>query len=219
MSSYAETEQMHAVAASYSSAAAAYAHALANELDGKPMDRRLLEYFATHADPSGIVCDLCCGPGQIAGYLAKFRPHVLGIDISPEMARQASIRNPHIPFCVGNMCTLAAGTNWSGIACFYGIVHLEDHELQQALSAMADALMPGGRLLIAFHCGSESKAVHSLFGVEVQLTFRFFPLRHVLKAVRDAGFKVELALERAPYQGGEFPSRRGYILALLPLAT
>ncbi len=205
----------HSIAASYSAAAAAYADTLGNELAGKPMDRRLLTLLADRVDQSGVICDLCCGPGQIAAYLATMHARVMGVDISPGMAREASIRHRDIPFCVGNIRTLTPGTNWCGIACFYGIVHLDEEGLQESLEAMARALKHGGLLLLAFHCGNEEKAVNSLFGVDVDLKFRYFPLSSVLSAVRDAGFSVELALERAPYPEAEYPSRRGYILANL----
>ena len=56
---------------SYDSAARAYAEHLASELDRKPLDRHLLNRFAEATSGAGLVADLGCGPGHVAGYLSR----------------------------------------------------------------------------------------------------------------------------------------------------
>ncbi len=54
--------------ASYDRLAARYADELGAELDGKPLDRWLLERVAR--DARGPVLDAGCGPGHVTGFLA-----------------------------------------------------------------------------------------------------------------------------------------------------
>ena len=54
---------------SYDRIADAYARRFANELQQKPLDRQLLSRFAAEVMGRGQVCDMGCGPGQIARYL------------------------------------------------------------------------------------------------------------------------------------------------------
>jgi 2-polyprenyl-3-methyl-5-hydroxy-6-metoxy-1,4-benzoquinol methylase len=46
-----------------------YARRIFNELQHKPLDRELLDRFAARIVGRGEVCDMGCGPGQIARYL------------------------------------------------------------------------------------------------------------------------------------------------------
>ena len=53
----------------YDSSAKAYVQKCFNELDYKPLDRQLLYRFAQLTNNKGIVCDIGCGPGEVANYL------------------------------------------------------------------------------------------------------------------------------------------------------
>ena len=50
----------------YDRVASQYAQKLFNELDGKPIDRELLDDFAARMHGKGTVRDVGCRPGQIA---------------------------------------------------------------------------------------------------------------------------------------------------------
>ena len=76
------------VAGSYDRAARAYAEHLCDELDRKPLDRALLNRFAEEVAGSGLVCDLGCGPGHVAAYLAARGVRTVGIDLSPPWSRR-----------------------------------------------------------------------------------------------------------------------------------
>ena len=54
---------------SYDNVAREYAENLYGELAGKPFDREILDRFAARVGNGEPVCDLGCGPGQIARYL------------------------------------------------------------------------------------------------------------------------------------------------------
>jgi hypothetical protein len=49
----------------YDAVAGEYARRIAGELEGKPLDRALLDAFAEQVRPHGPVADLGCGPGHV----------------------------------------------------------------------------------------------------------------------------------------------------------
>jgi hypothetical protein len=52
-----------------------------------------------------------------------------------------------------------------------------------------------------------------LYGAPVSLDFRFHVPDQVIAALRLAHFNVIEEVEREPYEGAEYPSRRCYLLA------
>src|SRR5947207_7346925 len=86
---------------SYDAIAEEYAGQYFDELDGKPFDRTALDLFAASVIGRGRVCDLGCGPGQIARYLAARGVDVFGIDASAAMIAVARRLNPKIEFHQG----------------------------------------------------------------------------------------------------------------------
>jgi SAM-dependent methyltransferase len=199
---------------SYDAAASAYAEHLFDELNGKPLDRHLLDRFAEEVREKGIVADLGCGPGQIAKYLHDAGANVVGIDLSPEMIRVARSLTPGVEFKVSDMTSLDFGdASLAGAVSFYSIVHFEPSQLEHVFSECARAIQPGGLFLVAFHIGDDVKHVDDLWGVNVSLDFRFHDPSYVKSALTTSGFTVIEATERKPYPGAEHQSRRCYLLA------
>jgi len=83
------------VRAAYDAVARAYDEQLSNELDGKPLDRALLEGFL-ELTGAGTIADVGCGPGHVTRFLAARHPTVLGIDLSPGMIAVARERAPNL---------------------------------------------------------------------------------------------------------------------------
>jgi SAM-dependent methyltransferase len=205
---------MRDVRDSYDSAAAAYAEHLASELAQKPLDRHLLNRFAEATRDQGLVADLGCGPGQVARYLHEQGVSVVGIDLSSEMINCATRLNPGLEFQTGDIRALALATgSLAGVVAFYAIVHFDASELGATFREFRRILAPGGLALIAFHIGDELIHVDDLFGAPVNLDFRFHSPAAVTEALRSADFAVIEHVEREPYEGVEYPSRRCYLLA------
>src|SRR5579863_1360047 len=139
---------------SYERLADEYALRIFNELEHKPLDRELLRRFATQVAGRGEVCDMGCGPGQVARYLRDAGVVLFGLDLSPGMLEQARRLNPDISFRVGNMLALdLKDGSLCGIAAFYAIVNIPHESLPVVFQEMARVLQPGGLLLLAFHTG------------------------------------------------------------------
>lgn len=200
----------------YDQVAADYAARFTSELDYKPFDRHLLNLFAELTNGRGKVCDIGCGPGQIARYLHYQGANVMGIDLSPGMVEQARQLHPAIPFQTGDMRNLPLEDNaLAGITAFYSIIHIPRDEVVAVLREFRRVLQPSGWLLLAFHIGDEVVHLDEFFGKVVSLDFAFVPISEVRSHLETAGFTVKIITERAPYEQ-EHPHQRGYILAQRP---
>jgi len=199
---------------SYDSAADAYAHHLASELDRKPLDRHLLDRFAEETRGRGLVADIGCGPGHVARYLHDRGVSVIGIDLSSAMIGCAARLHPGLDFRVGDMRDLTLPSDaLAGIVAFYAIVHFAPDELAPVMREFRRLLAPGALALVAFHVGTEIVHVDDLFGAAVDLDFRFHVPADVVAAMRAERLTVIEHTEREPYEGAEYQSRRCYLLA------
>lgn len=204
---------------SYDRVAEEYARLMADELKDKPLDRELLDRFAARVAGKGPVCDLGCGPGQVAGYLHVRGVDAFGLDLSPGMLEQARRLNPGIEFRQGNMRALdLPDSSLAGIAAFYSIIHIPREEVTLVLRELRRVLQPGGILLPAFHKGEEVVHRDELWGHTVSLDFAFFERTEMEGYLREAGFTIEESIERPPYPEVEHQSHRVYIFARKPEA-
>src|SRR5829696_5651573 len=110
----------------YDRVAADYAAEFADEMESKPFDRKMLDWLAEKVGGLGAVCDMGCGPGQVARYLHGRGVEACGVDLSAEMVRHARRLNPDIPFQQGDMLALAdvADETYGGVAAFYSLIHV-----------------------------------------------------------------------------------------------
>src|SRR5436190_125377 len=106
--------------ASYDHVAVEYGEKFKDEMDNKSFDRDCLDRLALEVGKLGSICDLGCGPGQIARYLHRRGVKTLGVDLSTNMVAEAKRLNPEVQFHQGNMFALPDTDNsWGGIAAFY----------------------------------------------------------------------------------------------------
>ena len=204
---------------SYDAVAREYADEIYGELAGKPFDRHLLDRFAERVRGRGRVCDLGCGPAQIARYLRDRGVDAFGVDLSAGMLAQARRLNPDLQFVQTSMLTLGLRSGkFGGVAAFYSIIHIPRSKAVEALAEVRRVLQPGGLFLFTFHLGSEDSHHEELFGRPVSLDIALFTTDEMCGYLKTADFSVEQVLERDPYSPEvEYQSRRGYILALRPL--
>ncbi len=199
----------------YDRVAGEYTRQLIDELEHKPFDRRILDRFASQLMHRGDVCDIGCGPGQVARYLSDLGVSVFGLDLSPQMIEHARRLNPGIEFREGNMLALdLPDQSLAGIVAFYAIVNLSHDLLASAFREMARVLRPGGMLLVAFHVGDDIIHPKELFGSPISMQFCMFRPSVIVQRLTDVGFTVEEILERQPYAPDvEYQSRRAYVFA------
>ena len=202
------------LSASYDRVAADYTARIADELAGKPLDRALLHAFAEQVGALGPICDLGCGPGHVAAFLAAAGSAVEGIDLSSGMIEQARRRYPGLAFREGDMRSLAIpDATVGGITAFYSIIHLLPSELTPTFEEWRRVLRPAGRVLVAFHVGDTVVHLAEWWEQPVDVDFRFWQPEVVTAALQQAQFTIEALVRRAPYPGVEHPSERAYVLA------
>jgi SAM-dependent methyltransferase len=205
---------MDPTARDYDALAAAYARHVAGELAHKPMDRGWLTQFAAGMAGRGLVADLGCGPGHVAAFLAAAGAETLGIDISPGMIAVARAAHPSLAWEVGDLRELGARPGrFAGAIAMYSLIHLDEADLPQALSACHASLAPGGAFRAAVHLGEGVLRPGALWDVPVTLGFRLFAEGALEAALEAAGFHVTESLVRQPYPEVEYPSRRAYVTA------
>jgi SAM-dependent methyltransferase len=201
------------VVPSYDAIAEPYAAHYFDELDAKPFDREVLDRFAASVQGRGHVCDLGCGPGQVARYLAGRGVAAFGIDASASMIATARRLNPTLDFRQGDFFALPlADGALAGVAAFYCLIHCARPEFGRAVAEIYRVLVPGGRLLMAVHAGDGEVARDELYGKRVALVATLFSEDEVRAALTAAGFCIDAVVTRDPY-AFEYPSRRIYAAA------
>jgi SAM-dependent methyltransferase len=203
------------VRASYDEVASEYAKRLSSELDGKPLDRHLLNRLAEDVREGGLVADIGCGPGHVARYLSERGVRTIGIDLSPGMIERARLIHPRLEFRVGDMRSLDLPDGaLAAIVAFYSLIHIEESEMPATLRELQRGLEPGGALLVAFHVGDQTLHLDELWGHAVSLDFRFLAPVRMIGLLEEAGFRVLEKTEREPYgEAIEHQSRRCYLFA------
>jgi len=203
---------------SYDCVAEDYARQFCDEMDKKPFDRKMLDWLAEKVNGRGVICDLGCGPGQIARYLHGRGVKACGVDLSAELVKQAQRLNPDIHFQQGNMLALTdiADDYYGGIAAFYSIIHIPRSSVVAALQELKRVLCPKGVLLLTFHIGQQILHREEWWGKKVSLDFIFFEVEEMKGYLKTAGFELKEAIERDPYPDVEYQSRRAYIFTRKP---
>jgi SAM-dependent methyltransferase len=197
----------------YNVVADAYAEQFFDELSRKPFDRALLDAFAADCEGRGTVLDVGCGPGHVARYLSERGAKTLGFDLSLAMVELARKLNPGLAFKAGDMRALeVTDGSLAGIVAFYSVIHIPRPAVGGVLAGFRRALAPDGRLLLAVHGGSGSIHRDEFLGRRVHFEARLFSLGEIVSLVESAGFWVDEARQRVPYEF-ENPTPRLYVRA------
>jgi ubiquinone/menaquinone biosynthesis C-methylase UbiE len=204
------------LAASYDCVAEEYGDEFFKELDRKPFDRELLGRFAEIVGAGVPVCDMGCGPGQIARFLQDRGLSMRGIDLSAEMIKCARRVNPDISFETGDMLHLELpDESLAAIVSFYAIIHLARDDVTRGLREMYRVLKPEGRLLISFHEGEGELHRDRWYDKAVSIDVTLIQIDEMSRYLESAGFEVESILRRDPYEF-EYPIGRVYALSQKP---
>lgn len=199
----------------YNVTAADYAADRIDELSKKHFDRMLLKEFARVNKEKGLCADFGCGPGHTTKFLYdQDLKTVTGIDISPAMIETARKLFPEIRFEIGNLLDLSFESDYFGSAIsFYAIVHFNYNQISKAFSEIYRVLKKGGQFLFSYHVGDEIVHFDKAHDKDIDIDLYYFQTDKILELMSDTGFRTIDALERYPYEGAEYPSKRAYIWA------
>jgi SAM-dependent methyltransferase len=135
-----------------------YDHDLAAEADRNRRSRQILadELIAPLLTPGARVLDYGCGPGYLAASIARRVSHVDAVDVSRGVLACARALNgsPNIAYRTPAEFRASAGT--VDLAYSFAVVqHLRTDALVSALGLLAEAVRPGGTLLLHFAVAGE----------------------------------------------------------------
>ena len=70
---------------------------------------------------------------------------------------------------------------------------------------------------MTYHIGDEAVHVDEFLGRHVDIDFMFFTTDFIGDCLRQSGFEGIEIIEREPYPGVEYESRRAYVFAVKPM--
>jgi len=210
-------QDLHKIETMYDTVAKEWASAFSGEHEQKPKDREMLRRFAQEIGDRQPVWDFGCGPGNTSRFLRDLGIEISGLDLSEQIMEQARALHPDIGYHRGNMLDLDfENGSIAGIVAFYAIVHFTEEQAEQAFREMFRVLQPGGLLLLTYHIGVETIHLNEFLGHKIDIDFMFFPTHFISGCLENIGFEKTDIIERDPYPGVEYQSRRAYVFAEKP---
>ncbi|MFC1516590.1 class I SAM-dependent methyltransferase [Thermodesulfobacteriota bacterium] len=202
----------------YDTIAKEYAKAFSGEHEKKPKDQEILHRFSIEIGDRRPVWDFGCGPGQTTAYLKNLGVKISGLDLSEKILEQAITRNPKIHFRKGNILELEfENDSIAGAVAFYAIVHFTQEQVEIAFREVFRVLQPNGIFLFTYHIGEETIRLEEFLGKKINIDFMFFTTDFIYSCLKKVGFEKTEIIEREPYTGVEYESRRAYVFATKPV--
>jgi len=197
----------------YSEIAKEYAKAFFTELNDKPLDRNLYDFFVGKLKDNANCLEIGCGPGEVSNYLFSKGVIITGIDKSEKMIDEAKKLNPQIKFMQGDVFHLPFGNGEiDGIVAPYLIVNFSNDELHKTFSEMTRVLTRQGQLLVVFHVGMNNKlTIRNFFNTQNKLTFVLHSVAKIKRFLKEYGFEITEVLVKEPYKGEV--TKRAFIFA------
>jgi SAM-dependent methyltransferase len=191
------------VRASYDRVAARYVAMGAGRLDARPWLRAALAAFAETVRERGPVLDVGCGPGYVTAHLAALGVDAAGVDLSPRMVAQARRLHPELRFDVASATELTLkDASHGGVLGWWSLFNLPRDVVPHVLHSFADALVPGGQVLVGTHVGKgDVVRTEAYDGVPVAWTTHLWLPEELAAMLADAGLEPvsELRLPADPF--------------------
>ena len=210
-------QELNDIERMYDTVAKEYSETFSGEHEKKPKDQEILRRFSMEIGDRRPVWDLGCGPGQTATYLKGLGIEISGLDLSEKILEQARTIHPEIHFRKGNILELELeDDSIAGVVAFYAIIHFTEEQVGIAFREIFRVLQPGGLFLFTYHIGEDTIRIEEFLGKKVNIDFMFFTTGFILGCLEDTGFANIEIVEREPYPGVEYESRRAYVFAEKP---
>jgi ubiquinone/menaquinone biosynthesis C-methylase UbiE len=202
----------------YDTVAEEYSETFSGEHEKKPKDQEILRRFSLEIGDRRPVWDFGCGPGQTTKYLKDLGIEISGLDLSEEILQQARRIHPGIHFRKANILDLEfENDSIAGVVAFYAIIHFTEEQVGIAFREIFRVLQPGGIFLFTYHIGGETLHLDEFVGKSIDIDLMFFTTDFIFSCLKESGFEKIEIIEREPYPGVEYESRRAYVFAIKPV--
>jgi SAM-dependent methyltransferase len=210
-------QDLDTIESTYDTLAKEYAETFSGEHEKKPKDQEVLLRFSREIGDRRPVWDFGCGPGQTTQYLKDLGIEISGLDLSEKLLEQARAIHPEIHFQKGNILDLECDDDSiAGVVAFYTIIHFTEEQVERAFREVFRVLQPGGIFLFTYHIGEKTIHLEEFLGKKINIDFMFFTTDFISRCLEKSGFETIEIIEREPYPGVEYQSRRGYVFAKKP---
>lgn len=197
-----EAQSEEQVRRAYDSTADDYADAFRSTEPEQPLELAMVAHFARSLARRRRVLDAGCGAGRFLPILAGLRCEVEGLDLSPEMIRNARSAHPSFVTQVGTLADLPFDSaSFDGYFSWYSTIHSADEDLRRLLREAHRVLRPDGSILVAFQSGSGVQDLSESYrrrGHDLSLLRYLRSLEGMADELTSAGFTVTARLERGP---------------------
>jgi SAM-dependent methyltransferase len=116
---------------------------------------RIYAPFLRHLSPGDHILDAGCGPGRDSAYFLELGYRVTAIDASPAMVRAA--QSLGVSANVATLQQMQFDSEFHGIWANASLLHVTKAEIEDVLGRLAQALQPGGVLLITLQEGKGAR--------------------------------------------------------------
>lgn len=186
-------EQLRLTAESYDRTVQAYL-----QRNGRTVPTDAALRFLDCLAPRATILDLGCGPGTDARFFSDAGYEVTGIDVSPEMIREAQRHAPKARFVVMDMRHLTLpNLAFDGVWANATLHHVPKGEIRDVLTAIARSLKPNGVLYCSVKRGdAEGLEADDRYG-GVPKFWSYFSEERLRQDLLETGYRV-LSLEPRP---------------------
>jgi SAM-dependent methyltransferase len=196
----------------FDSVADIYRREFADELDGKPFDRDLLDRMSVRL-PAAPVLEVGAGPGHVGAFVAHHGHRVIVSDASLGQLRQARLVDDRRPLLVADLARLPMGpASLGGVIAFYCLIYGPADELVAVFADWRRALVPGGLACVAVHAGDGEIHVERWQGRRVDITMALRDPDDMARRLIGQGFAIVEHAVRPPYED-EHQTDRCYVVA------
>lgn len=153
-----------------------------------PIER---ENFLKSIPEKSRILDVGCGGGRDSKVFYQNGHHVVGIDLSKVMLRQARKRVPQARFvCMDVTKVDFPASSFDGIWAEAVLLHLKRTDVPKVLKRFYKILKPGGLIHIYVKRGKgESYVKEELSGWKERF-YTYFNKKEIVQTIKDAGFKI-----------------------------
>ena len=167
-----------------------------------PLDRGVLAAFAEMLREQGdaLVVDVGCGTGRVTKHLDDAGLRVIGLDLSPEMARVARALHRELAFVAAQAGALPLRTGAAGgLLAWYSLINLPTEALAEVFAEFARVTRPGATVLVAFQAGDGQRVDRaSSYEQPVPLSYYRHNANDVALALEAARVALYASVQRAP---------------------